>query len=78
VSIDPASATLTISGETRSFRASGGSGSYEWQLANSSGSLNNNTGSSVTYTRTGSGNNTISVRDSSDNSKTDSATITQP
>ena len=78
VSIDPASATLTNPLDTESFTASGGSGSYEWQLANSSGSLNNNTGRSVIYTRTGSGNNTISVRDSSDNSKTDSASITQP
>ncbi|MFH0909669.1 MAG: hypothetical protein V1929_12995 [bacterium] len=78
VSINPSSATLTVNGETDSFTASGGSGSYAWQISNSNGTLNNTSGGSVTYTRTSSGNNTITVRDSNDSGKTASATITQP
>jgi hypothetical protein len=76
VAISPSSATLTINGETRQFSASGGDGSYTWQLSNNNGAISPTTGSTVTYTRNAAGNNTITVRDGSGNSQ--SVTISQP
>lgn len=79
VSVSPSSATLTVDGQTQTFTASGGSGNYSWQNADGNkGQLNSVSGSSVTYTRIESGNNTLTVRDSNDSSDSASVTITQP
>ncbi len=78
VSISPTTSTLSINGETQTFTASGGSGSYSWSLSTDNGTLNTTSGSSVNYTRSSSGNNTITVRDSNDTSDSESVTITQP
>ncbi len=78
LSISPPSATLNANGSSQSFSVSGGSGNYAWSVSGASGSLSSTTGSSVNYTRTSSGNNTITVSDVNDSSKVASATIIQP
>ncbi|MFH0981196.1 MAG: PKD domain-containing protein [Planctomycetota bacterium] len=79
VAISPTSATLTNNSATVSFTASGGSGSYTWSVsAGSNGNVSPTTGSSVTYTRSTSGNNTVTVADASDSGNTASAVVTQP
>ncbi len=65
---------LTV-GNSRSFSASGGSGSYTWSLGNSGlGSLSSSSGASVTYTASSAGSQTISVQSGG---SSQSATITQ-
>lgn len=76
VAISPTSAALTNDGQTVTFMASGGSGEYNWSVDNSNGSVNPMTGSSVTYTRNASGDNTITVSATSGGSAT--ASISQP
>ena len=79
VTISPSSATVSANGQTQIFTATGGSGSYTWSIsASSRGSLNNTSGSSVTYTRSTSGDNTITVADSTNPSATTSLIIAQP
>ncbi len=79
VVISPGSATVSSNGNTVVFSALGGSGDYTWRLDNyNRGTLNATTGDSVTYTRTASGDNTITVNDSNDPTDEDSAFISQP
>lgn len=75
VEVSASDQELTVNGETSTLTASGGDGSYSWSVSGGSGSLNSTTGSSVVYTRTASGNNTITVSSDGD---TASVTITQP
>ena len=78
VGISPTSASLTSSSSTRSFTASGGSGSYTWRVSNSGiGSVNPTTGNTVTYTRSSTGTNTLIVTDANDSGNSASATISQ-
>ena len=74
VTISPTSATLTTNSPTKTFTASGGTGTYTWSHSGSCGTLSGNTGSSVTYTRTTTGSDILSVTASSGGSG--SATIT--
>ncbi len=79
VVISPNSATITTNGQASVFTATGGSGSYTWRLDNyNRGTVNATTGSSVTYTRTASGDNSITVNDSNNPVDEDSAFISQP
>ena len=79
VSISPPSSTLSSNGLTQVFTATGGSGDYRWSLsAESRGTLDRSSGSSVTYTRLTSGNNTISVEDAQNTSSDSEVTISQP
>lgn len=69
--------TITAASGQITFTASGGSGSYTWNRSNSTlGSLNATTGSSVTYTRSGTaaGTQTITL---SDGTNTRTVQITQ-
>lgn len=75
VSISPSAATLSNNGDTRTFTASGGDGSYTWSVGNTSLGSVSGSGSSVTYTRTTSGSNTITVSSDGDSA---SASISQP
>ncbi len=74
-SVSPSSATISADGSTQLFSASGGSGSYSWSISDSTvGTLSASSGSSVTYTRNTSGNNTLTVSDGTDST---SISITQ-
>ena len=77
VRINPRPAiTLSAGNLSTNFSATGGSGNYTWSVDNNRGTINNTTGSSVTYTATGvSGSNTIRVRDTENSSNTDSCNI---
>lgn len=75
LSIAPTSATLNTNNATQTFTASGGGGGYSWSLSNDGIGSILGSGSSVEYTRTGSGNNTITVSSGDDSSK---ASISQP
>jgi len=75
VSISPTSATLSSDGDTQTFTASGGDGSYTWSVGNTSLGSVSGSGSSATYTRTTSGSNTITVTSDGDSA---SASISQP
>ena len=74
--ISPTSASLGPGNTSRTFTASGGTGSYSWSVANSSlGTVNPASGSTITYTsRSVAGQNTITVRDSAGNAATATAT----
>ena len=61
VSVSPTSATLSTAITTQSFSASGGSGSYVWTHSGSCGTLSSTTGSSITYTRTSTGSDILTV-----------------
>lgn len=62
LNIAPTSATLSTGNPTRTFTASGGSGSYTWSHSNAScGSLSATTGNSITYTRLAAGTDTLTV-----------------
>ena len=77
MTISPSSATLSTIGQTVTFTASGGTSPYTWSLANiTNGTISANTGTSVTYTRTASGNNQVSLTDSVGNNA--SAPVSQP
>jgi hypothetical protein len=78
LTVSPSSTTLGTNGDTRQFTATGGSGSgYTWSILNGNvGKIDNPTANPVTYTRSTSGNNSITVTDSQGSSKT--ASITQP
>lgn len=80
LSISPSSATFSTSQKTKTFTAAGGSGNYTWQLATGAyGSLNRNTGQSVTYTSSYTGTSkvtdTLTLRDTL-GGETKTATIT--
>lgn len=75
LAISPASATISSNGNTRSFTASGGDGSYTWSLNDTSRGSISGSGASVEYTRSSSGSNTITVSSGGDSA---SATISQP
>ncbi len=75
LSISPSSATLNNNGDNQTFTASGGDGTYNWTLSNSNLGRITGSGSSVQYTRTAVGNNTITVRS---NSESVTANIQQP
>lgn len=75
LSISPSSATLENNNDTQTFTASGGGGGYSWSVNNSSVGNVSGSGSSVEYTRTSAGDNTITV---SSGGLTRSASISQP
>lgn len=75
LAISPTSATLNTNGDNQTFTASGGDGTYNWTLGNSNLGRITGSGSSVQYTRTASGNNTITVRS---NNESVTANIQQP
>jgi len=75
LSISPASATLNSNGDTQTFNASGGDGTYTWSVSNSSAGSVSGSGASVTYTRNAAGSNTVRVSSGGD---TASASISQP
>ena len=76
LSISPKSVTLNSADFTEVFSASGGSGSYTWEVSSLTlGSVSPTTGSSVTYTSTKvPGQNIITLRDSAGASTTATAT----
>ena len=76
VTVTPNNVTLSASAPTQIFTASGGTASYSWTLLNSNGTLSASSGSSVTYTRTSAGNNSVTVADSAGKSAT--AIVNQP
>ncbi len=71
------SVTLDSDDTTQDFSASGGSGSYTWELSTTSyGSLDSYSGDSVTFTANGTtGTTSITVYDSADTDEYDSNTI---
>ena len=77
VTMSPSSAVTLSSGGTKSFTATGGSGSYTWELSTTSyGSLSSYSGSPVTITANGAtGTTSITVYDSDDSGNYDSNTI---
>ncbi|HBA84454.1 MAG TPA: hypothetical protein DCZ95_10205 [Verrucomicrobia bacterium] len=76
LSVSPSSATVNADG-SQVFTASNGSGGYTWSLNNGDkGKLSSANSNPTTYTRLAAGDNTITVTDSSGNSKT--ASIFQP
>ena len=77
LTIVPGSATLNFATDTVVFAANGGLPPYQWSVADASrGSLNAAAGSTVTYTRVGPGNNTVTLRDSDSHVAT--AVVSQP
>ena len=53
-------------GASQTFTATGGNGTYAWAIGNSGiGSLNRTSGTSVTYTASAAGTQTLSVNDGS-------------
>lgn len=77
VVISPTTVTLYSNGTQAKFTASGGSGSFDWTLENSNGSLEKS-GNSATYTRFAAGNNTVTVSDTLNTANKASATVFQP
>jgi len=70
MTISPGSATLSSDGQLQVFAVSGGVAPYSWTMTSSSVGLfpDGNTGSSVVYMRTHTGNNALTVTDGSGNS----------
>ena len=75
VTINEGDATLSTNGVSKSFSASGGTGSYSWSLSGGIGTLSPTTGSPVTVTRSSSGSGILTV---TSGSKSDSVTISCP
>lgn len=75
VTINEGDQTITTNGETKSFSATGGTGSYSWSLTGGIGTVSPTTGSPVTVTRSSSGTGTLSVVSGN---YTDSVTISCP
>lgn len=65
VHVSPTSATLAA-GESRSFTASGGNGSYVWTHSGSCGTLSSTSGSTITYTHSSKGTDTLTVTSAGD------------
>ena len=76
VTINPTTATLNTDAATQEFSASGGDGNYTWTIAEGIGSLEEDTGTPVTYRRSGQGTNVLTVTDGQGESA--EATIIQP
>lgn len=77
LTLSPTSGTVSTNGGSITFSVSGGSGSYSWSVSSSSlGSVSPTTGDTTVYTRSASGDNTVTVSDSYGSSK--SATVSQP
>jgi hypothetical protein len=78
LSVDPSSATLNTDGDTKTFTASGGTGTgYHWTLGDvNKGVVNTANGATVQYQRVHAGTNTLTVTDSASSSAT--AIIKQP
>ncbi len=76
VSVSANPSSLTANNQTSTLTASGGTGSYTWSVGSTNGVLSGSTGSSVTYTRKGKGDTTVTATDSE--GAAGSATITQP
>lgn len=75
LTISPSGNITLASGGTRTFTASGGSGTYSWVVSNSTvGRVNPTTGATTTYTALTAGTQTVTV---SNNGATASTTITQ-
>ena len=72
VAVSPTSATIS-SGNSQTFTASGGNGTYSWSHTGSCGTLSDTSGSSVTYTYSSSGTDTLTV---TSGGKSASASIT--
>lgn len=76
LTISPSGSIHLAPGSSRSFSASGGSGSYTWSVASSSlGSLSSSTGTSVNYTASSAGTQTVTVQSGSSSQTT---TVIQP
>ena len=70
LTVSPSGATLNDFGDTVMLTASGGTAPYSWTVANLAlGNLNTSSGSTVIYTRSFSGNNSVTVTDSDGDSR---------
>ncbi len=81
VAISPPSTTLNNNGDTVTLTASGGSGQFNWSIGNGSlGEFSSDPGhgAQAVYRRLQAGNNTVTVADATDASKTAQAAISQP
>lgn len=77
LTIVPGNATLNYTTDTVVFVANGGLPPYRWNVADTNrGVLSAGSGNSVTYTRVGPGNNTVTLRDN--DAHTATAIVTQP
>ena len=66
LSLSPSGTVSIATGASQTFTATGGSGSYSWAIGNSGiGSVNRTSGTSVTYTASAAGTQTLSVNDGS-------------
>lgn len=75
VTVSPDSATLSTNGQQQAFTASGGNGSYVWSYSGTGGTVSPTTGSSTTFSRTGTGSGVLQVSSAGDS---DTATIDCP
>ena len=71
VEISPESVTLTTNNTPQIFYASGGDGEYTWTHNSNCGQLSSSSGSSITYTRLSTGDDTLTVTSDGESASAD-------